>query len=92
MLADRQTPARRRCPRSSPSRTARADHSPQHRRDEALDDGSGEGNPPHGQQLFEVEMQPDAEHEQDDADLGELLRQRLIRQRSQACGTDGDPA
>ena len=32
----------------------------------------------HGQQLLEVELQPDAEHQQDDADLGELLGQRRV--------------
>ena len=32
----------------------------------------------HRQQLFEVELQADAEHQQDDADLGELLGHRRI--------------
>ena len=29
----------------------------------------------HGEQLLDVELQADAEHQQDDADLGELLRE-----------------
>ena len=39
---------------------------------------AGHGDPPHGQQLLEVELQADAEHQQDDADLGELLGQRRV--------------
>ena len=40
---------------------------------DALHDGSGDGDVFDGEQLFEVKLQADAEHQQDDADLGELL-------------------
>ena len=35
----------------------------------------GNGDAPDGEQLLDVELQADAEHEQDDADLGELRGQ-----------------
>ena len=38
----------------------------------------GNRDAPHRQQFLEVELQPDAEHQQDDADLGELLGQRRV--------------
>ena len=55
-----------------------ADQGAEQGRDEALNEGAGQGDPPHGQQLLEVEVQADAEHEQDDADLGQLVRQVLV--------------
>ena len=48
-------------------------------------DRPGHGHPADGQQLLEVELQADAEHQQDDADLGELLGQIAGRRRSPAC-------
>ena len=36
------------------------------------------GDPPDGDELVQMELQPDAEEEQDDADLGELIRHVLI--------------
>ena len=38
----------------------------------------GNGDRPHREQLLEREVQADAEHQQDDADLGELARERLV--------------
>ena len=67
-------------------------HGPQHRRDQALDDGPGQGNTPHGQQFFEVEVQPHAEHQQDDPDLGQLFRQLLVGDKARRVGTDGNAA
>ena len=54
-------------------------------RDAALRDRARNGDPPDGQQLLEVELQPDAEHQQDDADFGELLGDLRRRRRSRAC-------
>ena len=59
-------------PKATPTRV------PSSGRDEALTQGAGHGHPPHGEQLLEVEVQADAEHQQDDADLGELVRQVLV--------------
>ena len=39
----------------------------------ALRDRARDRDPPDGEKLLDVELQADAEHEQDDADLGELL-------------------
>ena len=47
----------------------------------AIDDlanRTGDGDPPHGHEVGEREMQADAEHQQDHADLGELSRHRRI--------------
>ena len=48
------------------------------RRDHALPDRAGHGDGPHRQQLLDMELQADAEHQQDDADLGELFGDRGI--------------
>ena len=61
------------------------DHRAERRRDHALHDRAGDGDAPDGQQIVEVEVQPDAEHQQDDADLGELLGEVRDRRRSPAC-------
>jgi hypothetical protein len=45
------------------------------RGDGDLHDGAGHGDAPYGEQIGDGEVQPDAEHEEDDADLGELRRQ-----------------
>ena len=42
-------------------------------RDDALRDRARDRHPPDGEQFLDVKLQADAEHEQDDADLGELL-------------------
>ena len=52
--------------------------------------GAGQGHPPHGEQLLEVELQADAEHQQDDADLGELVRQVLIGDEAGRLGPDDE--
>ncbi len=60
------------------------------RGDGALHDGAGEGDPAHGEQFFEVEVQPDAEQEQDDADLGHLLGEVAVGDEAGRVGPDGD--
>ena len=58
---------------------------PEGRGDQALARAPRDGDPPHGEQLLEVEVQADAEHQQDDADLGELLGQVLVGDEARAC-------
>ena len=55
------------------------DRHPQARGDDALRNRSWNGDPPDGDQLLDVKLQPDAEHQQDDADFGELLGHVAIR-------------
>jgi hypothetical protein len=43
-----------------------------------LSDGAGNRDSTNGKELFDVELQADAKHQQDDADLGELLGQGAI--------------
>ena len=50
-----------------------------HRRHrEARDQRARKRHPPHRQQFFDLELQPDAEQQQDDANLGQLLGQILV--------------
>ena len=53
--------------------------------DRALGQRAGNGDAAHRQQLVEVELQADAEHQQDHADLGELLGQRGVGDEARAC-------
>ena len=62
-------------PADQPHPHGHPDQGPEQRRDEALPDRPGDGDAADGQQLLEVELQAHAEHQQDDADLGELVRQ-----------------
>jgi hypothetical protein len=47
---------------------------------------------PHGQQLCEMELEPNAEHQENDSHLGELFRQRLIGYEARRVGTNDNPA
>ena len=47
----------------------------QARGDRTLRDGSGNRDMTHGEQFFDVELEADAEHQQNDTDLGQLLGQ-----------------
>ena len=60
----------------------------EHRGDGALADGAGHGDLAHGQQLLDMELQADAEHQEDHADLGELLGQARIGHESRGVRTD----
>ena len=51
---------------------------PEERRQGDLRDGAGNGDRPDRKQVLEGEVQADAEHEQDDADLREFAGERLI--------------
>jgi hypothetical protein len=44
----------------------------------------------HGEQLLDVELETDAEHQQDDADLGELFRERSVRDEAGRVGPHED--
>ena len=59
---------------AEPPGQARAEH----RREGDLHDRARHGDGAHRQQILEREMQADAEHQEDDADLGEFERQRLV--------------
>ena len=63
--------------REAPS-GGQTDPGPQHRGDQAPHQGPGHHDLAHGQQLLQVELQPDAEHQQDDADLGELAGEGVV--------------
>ncbi len=69
---------------------ARAAKCAESRRDEALQHRAGNGDAAHRQQFVEMELQADAEHQQDDADFGELLGKVDVRGVSRSVGTDDD--
>ena len=64
---------------------AHADRQPRARGDHALRHRARHRDPPDRDQLLDVELQADAEHQQDDADLGQLLGHVRGRRRSPAC-------
>ncbi len=55
-------------------------------RDGNLADGAGHGDIPHRPEVLEREVQADAEHQEDDADLGQLARQRLVSDEARRVG------
>ena len=63
---------------------------PQQRRRDDLHDGAGHGDPAHRQQIVEREMQAHSEHQQDHADLRQLLGQTQIGDEAGSEGADGD--
>ena len=89
MLAtERQSPKTIPAPHGQPSR--RETTAPQQRGDDDLPDRAGKGDAPHGKQVADGKMDADAEHEQDDADLGELLRESGIDDDTWREGSDDD--
>ncbi|KAF5033377.1 hypothetical protein DSECCO2_607360 [anaerobic digester metagenome] len=66
------------------------DRGSQHGRGQALHDGSGDSHPSHRQELFEMGLQPDTEHQQDHPDLGELFRQLQVGHYPGRMGADHD--
>ncbi len=71
----------------APSEPARDDGTEQ-RGNGALRDGAWNGDPPHGQQFFDMKLQADAEHQKNDADFGQLLRDLCVRHESGRMRTD----
>ena len=59
--------------------------------DRALRDGSRDRDPTHGEQLVQVKLQPDAEHQENHADLRQLLGERAVRDEARRVWTDQDP-
>jgi hypothetical protein len=55
-----------------------------------LDDGARDGDGADRQQVLEREMQAHAEHQQDDADLAEFLREALVGNETGRIGADDD--
>ena len=68
----------------------RGDADAEQRRDSDLDDGAGQRDAANGQQIFQGKMQTDAEHQQHDADFGELARQFDVGNKAGRGGTDDD--
>jgi hypothetical protein len=63
----------------------------QHRSDGALRDRAWDRDSAHGEQLLEMELQADPEHQQDDADFGELFGEMCVRREAGRMRTDRDP-
>ena len=78
-------------PADHPQPKVPADQAAQAGGDEALDKGAGHRHLPDRGQVAEFEMQADAEHQQDDADFGKLIGQRLIGDEARRVGTDDQP-
>ena len=53
---------------------------------------AGHRDAPHGQQFLEVQLQADAEHQQDDADFRKLLGQGGVGQEPGVFGPTATPA
>ena len=64
---------------------AARDDGAEHRRDSALRDRARNGDAADGQQLFDMELQADAEHQENDADFGELFGDLGVGDKSRAC-------
>ena len=60
--------------------------------DDALRERARDGDAPDGQQLLDVELQADAKHQQDDADLGELFGQVRSATKPGVYGPTSKPA
>ena len=86
---DRQRDAEDDARRPRPAGEMR-DHRAEPRRHQALDDGARNRHAPDRQQIFDVKLQTDAEHQQDHADFGELLRQRAVGDEARRVRPDDD--
>ena len=60
-------------------------------REDDLAKGAGNHHPPYGQQIGHGEMQAHAEHQQHDADLGQLAREGAIGDEAGSIGADRHP-
>ena len=67
-----------------------ADQCAEQGRDKTLTKGTGESHPPYGEQFLEMELQADAEHEKNDPDLGELVRQVFVGDEAGRIGPDDE--
>ena len=73
--------------RPAPAERVRDDRA-EHRGDGTLRDGAGNGDAADGQQFFDMKLQADAEHQQDDADFGELFGDFGVGDKSRRVRTD----
>ena len=87
---DRQPDAKHEAGSASPAK-GMGDQQAQARGDRALRDGAGDRHAPDRDQLFDVELHADAEHQQDDADLGQLLRHVAVGHEAWSVGADEEP-
>ena len=83
-------------PKTRPAPSGQPKHQRQphaeQRGDGDLDDRAGHGDGPHRQQILQRKVQADAEHQQDDADLGELGGQRRVGDEAGVNGPTSTPA
>ena len=81
-------------PNTSPAPIAQPSHAgePHAERGGAgdLDDGAGDGDRLDREEILEREVQADAEHQQDDADLGELAGEILVGDKARRERADDD--
>jgi hypothetical protein len=77
---------------ASGNRPTHEDAEPEAERRGATDlhERAGDGDSADREQVLEREMQADAEHQEDNADFAQLLRQRLIGNETRRVGTDED--
>jgi hypothetical protein len=61
---------------------------PEGGRDRALNDGTRNRNLAYSEEFLDVELQADAEHQQDDADFSELFCHRTVRHVARRVGPD----
>ena len=79
---DSARPNTRPAPNGQPSSAAKPDA--EQRGDGDLHDRAGNGDGAHRQQILQRKMQADAEHQQDDADFGQLVGDALVGDDSPA--------
>ena len=79
-------------PRRQLQPSACASQAPSSGGDRCLRDRARDGDAANGQQLLEVELQADAEHQQDDADFGELFGDRRVDDEPGVFGPTSVPA
>ena len=88
-------PPRARQAKDQPSRPAPAERPRRDRAQdgghETLEDRTRYRDPPHREQFVDMKMQPDAEHDEDDTDLGKLFGQILIGMEARRVLADNNP-
>ena len=66
------------------------ENGPKRGRHPALRDRAGDGDTANGEQLFQMKLQADAEHQQDHADFGQLLGKRRVGDEARRVRPDED--
>ena len=88
LATDSATPKTKPAPTDQPSSQASA--MPSSGPDHDLHDRAGDRDGAHRQKLVQRELQPDAEHQQDDADFGELVGDVLVGDEARRERADDD--